>query len=74
MKGQMATAYYICHISQEDIQKERDEVLNTKLNDIKPLSQMLNDIMKQNYCCVLGNENKIKENKDLFNKLVPLKK
>lgn len=73
-KGQLATSRYISNITQKDIQKTRDEVLNTKLEDIKAYASLLEDTMKENYLCVLGNEYKIKENKDLFNKLLKLKK
>jgi len=66
MKGIVADEYYIRHIKQEDIQKERDEILNTKVNDIKALSQLVTDAMQKNYFCVLGNEEKIKANKDIF--------
>ncbi len=74
MKGQIATNRYISNTSQEDVQKIRDQVLNTKLEDIKAFAPVLKDTMEENYLCVLGNENKIKENKKLFNELVPLKK
>lgn len=74
MKGQLATNRYISNISLEDVQKTRDEVLGTKLKDIKALAPVLADTMKEDYLCVLGRESKIKENKDLFNNLVKLNK
>ncbi|KAB3531550.1 insulinase family protein [Alkaliphilus serpentinus] len=74
MKGDIATGNYISHLSYEDLQIEKNEVLNTTIEDIKNLSKLIDESMKENYCCVLGNEGKIKENKDLFNKLVQLKK
>ena len=74
MKGQIATIRYISNISQEDIQKTREEVLSTKLNDIKAFSPLLEDTMKEDYLCVLGNENIIKENEEIFNKLIKLNK
>ena len=74
MKGQIATTRYISNISQEDIQKTREEVLNTKLDDIKRFSPLLEATMKEDYLCVLGNENKIRENEEIFNKLVKLNK
>ncbi|MCF6460308.1 insulinase family protein [Clostridium sp. Cult3] len=73
-KGQLATIRYISNITQEEIQKTREEVLNTKLEDIKAYATLLNDAMKEDYLCVLGNENKIRENENIFNKLVKLKK
>lgn len=66
MKGIVADEYYIRHIKQEDIQKERDEILSTKVEDIKAFSKLVEGKMQNNYFCVLGNEEKIKANKDLF--------
>lgn len=70
MKGHAAAENYIRHITYEDIQKERDEILNTKREDIRAFSNLISDIMKQDNFCVLGNEDKIKENEKLFNKLI----
>ncbi|MGH4051772.1 MAG: insulinase family protein [Clostridium sp.] len=70
MKGERATAYYIRGISHAQRQKEREEVLNTKPEDIKAFSAMIDDVIKQNYFCVLGNEAKLKDNKDIFTNLV----
>lgn len=70
MKGQKATADYISGTSQDDLERERNEVLNTSSEDIKKLSNLIKDTMDQNILCVLGNEQKIKENKDLFQDLV----
>ena len=74
MKGQIATIRYISNISQEEVQKTRDEVLSTKLEDIRVLSPILEDTMKQDYLCVLGNENKIRDNSEVFKNIVKLKK
>lgn len=70
MKGERATAYYIRGISQEQRQKERKEVLSTKPEDIKSFKAMLADITKENCYCVLGNESKLKDNKEIFDNLV----
>ncbi len=70
MKGEMATSEYLRGITHQDIQKERDEILNTKVEDIRALSKVMKKVMDQHHICVLGNENKLKENKDLFSKLI----
>jgi presequence protease len=70
MKGERATAYYVQKITREDIQKEREEMLATRQCDIRELATLVDDVMRQNYICVLGNEEKIKANKDCFNTLV----
>lgn len=73
-KGKTQAIRYMTNISQEDVQKIRDEVLSTNVEKIKSLAPLLNDAMKQEHICVLGNENKIKENEEVFNKLVKLMK
>lgn len=72
MKGERATQNYLSNLSPEEIQKERDEVLATKRADIQACAEILADTMKQNYICTLGNEDKIKQNKELFTNLVDL--
>ena len=69
MKGEVSAECYIRCISQENIQKERDEVLATRQVDIQKLADLIEACMKENYLCVLGGEQKIKENKQMFNEL-----
>lgn len=66
-KGERATNQYIRKISQIKIQEERNQILATKQADISKLSGLVEEAMKQNYLCVFGNEQKIKENQNLFN-------
>lgn len=70
MKGDRAIEQYLGKISDDEIQNERDEILSTTDEDIRKFAQLFADVMKQNYICVLGNELKIKDNKEIFNKLV----
>ncbi|MCT8976338.1 insulinase family protein [Clostridium sp. CX1] len=72
MKGERAAENYIKHFTHEDIQREREEILATKVEDIRKFGDLVSDVMRQNYLCVLGNEDRIKENKELFNELVTL--
>lgn len=72
MKGERAVENYIRHVSYEDLQKERQEILNTGVEDIKGFSKLISSSMNKDNICVLGNEQKIKENKDLFKNLVNL--
>ena len=48
-KGAIATSRYISGLTQEEIQKTRDEVLSTKLEDLKSFAPLLEDTMKENY-------------------------
>lgn len=72
IKGERAVENYIRGISYEDIQRERDELLSTTLEDIKCFRNMIKEGMEQNYFCVAGNEGRIKENKDMFDKITML--
>ncbi len=70
MKGERSETNYFSGITQEDIQKERDEILSTTSEDIKALTTLAADVLKNQYICVLGSESKIKQHKDLFKNLV----
>jgi Zn-dependent M16 (insulinase) family peptidase len=70
MKGDRAAEYYFRNISYEDLQKERAEVLGTDVEKIRSFGKMLDELMKQNYLCVMGNEEKIKANKNVFGSLI----
>lgn len=68
-KGKSAAIRYITKLSQEQIQKDRDEVLSTNQQNINHYVDMLTQVMNQNNIVVIGNENAIKQNKDLFDDL-----
>lgn len=70
MKGDKAVELYFRKISYEDLQKERSEVLSTDEASIRSYGKMLDELMKLNYVCVFGNEEKIKANKELFGSLI----
>jgi len=70
MKGNRATTNYISGTTLSERQIERNQILSTTVDDIKKYSTLLTDAMKENYLCVLGNEDKIRENKTQFNNLV----
>lgn len=72
MKGELATQYYICKISQSDLQRERDQILSTTPNDLIALSKVIDESMKKNFICVLGNETTISENSEMFETLINL--
>ena len=72
MKGEAATERILSHITQEDVQRTRDEVLHTGVDDIKKCGRLIRDVMDQNYFCVIGSEGKIRDNKDIFKDLIPV--
>lgn len=73
-KGNLAVRRYLRGDSLEKLQKERDEILSTSLADLQGFAKMVQDVMAQDYLCVVGNEKKIEEDKALFKKILPLRK
>ena len=70
--GERSAMAYICGLTLEQIQKERDEVLKTDVPDIRALAPVIEAVLKQNYLCVVGNEDKLREAGDLFSSLSAL--
>jgi len=70
MKGERAIENYMRKITSEDLQKEREEILGTRQQDIRELSDMMFELIKRRSYCVLGSEIKIRENSELFGSLV----
>lgn len=69
MSGEIAISYYLRGISLEDRERERKEVLSTNIKDINGFADMVSEVLKQDFVVVLGNDNKIKKNKDIFKTL-----
>ena len=53
-------------ISQEDLQEERNQVLDAGAEDIRALADLIEYILKQENICVVGSESAIEENASLF--------
>lgn len=69
-KGEKALGMYMRGITKEDRQRERDEVLATNVETIKEYNKLIEDIMKKDFICVVGDEKKIKADKDVFKNLI----
>ncbi len=71
-KGDLAFRRHFENTTPEYKKAEREAVLTTSPDDIKSMSKLVDEILKKNEICVYGNEQKIKENKALFENLVSL--
>lgn len=65
-KGTRSLMAYLTNQSFEDIQKERDELLGVTVEKIRELSSYIKAFMSDECLCVVGNEEKINEQKHLF--------
>ncbi|MCM1087005.1 MAG: insulinase family protein [Muribaculaceae bacterium] len=65
-KGTYSLAGYMTHYSYEQVQKERDELLAATPETIRGLAEYIRAFMEDNCLCVVGNEEKIAKEKELF--------
>lgn len=65
-KGSRSMSAYLEGITYEQIQKERNEILNAQPEDIRRLADLVQAVLKKDSICVIGNENMIKESAGLF--------
>lgn len=65
-KGNRSLSAYLEGITYEQIQKERNEILNAQPEDIRRLADLVEAVLKKDSICVIGNENMIKESAGLF--------
>ncbi len=65
-KGGRSMAAYLTGVTEEQIQKERDQILSATQEDVRKAADMVDAILSADKICALGNEDKIKENCSLF--------
>lgn len=71
-KGEQAVSMYFIKRTAQDVQKDRDAILATRLQDIRGFAKLVRDILDQDALCVYGNSDKIAADKVLFKNLVKL--
>jgi len=71
-KGTRSFNCYMTNLTQERLQRERDAIIDAQVEDIRALAGLMQGIQDDNVICVVGNENKIEDNKQLFNKMFNL--
>ena len=69
-KGAVSMVEYLTGKTYELKQKRRDELLSTRLEDVKSYAFLFKKVKESGNVCVLGNEEKIKKSKNRFDHLV----
>ena len=72
--GKRSLSMYMAGITEEDLQKEREQVLNVTVQDLRDQYKVIQAVLDAGNICVIGNEEKINENKDLFKEIKSLMK
>ena len=68
-KGQRAMTAYLKKLTLEELQEERDEILGATDEDIRKLAEPIEAVLSDACICVIGNENNIQKEKELFKKI-----
>lgn len=69
-QGNTAVSYYFENVTQDQLQKDRNDVLKTTAADIRNFEEFIHRILDQNALCVYGNEETLRQSSDLFKSLV----
>lgn len=68
-KGARSMTAYLQELTYEDIQKERDQVLGANAQDIQNLKELITAVLSDGNLCVIGNEEALLAEKEMFMKL-----
>lgn len=70
--GDFSLSTYLSGITDDILQADRDRILSVTAKDIQNLSKYVDAFLSDEIICVVGNENKINENKELFGNIISL--
>lgn len=65
-KGMLSFHAYYAGVTREQMQKERDEILNADEKDIRRLADIVEAVLEQGNLCVIGSEAAIEKNEERF--------
>ncbi|MGR6544835.1 insulinase family protein [Paenibacillus tundrae] len=71
-EGSFSLECYLSNVTEADLQKERDEVLSTTEAHIVNFAPLISAILEEKHRCVIGNESKIEEQRELFDETLDL--
>lgn len=71
-RGTRSMTAYLQGLTDEDIQKERDEVIGATAEDIRALKDMIGAVLSEKNLCVIGNEETLQREAAMFKRLESL--
>lgn len=71
-KGLTALSYYLTGYSSDQVEQYLKQALATTNADLQACSRLLTRSMEEDFLCVMGSEEKIREAADLFEHIIPL--
>ena len=72
MQGSISKCAYFSRVTEEMLQKERDQILGARKEDIQALSAIVEAVLSDEQICVVGSETAISKAEDVFMEVKPL--
>ena len=72
MQGSISKTAYFCGITEEMMQKERNQILNADVEDIRNLAPLVEAILSDDAVCVVGSETAIEKEREIFKEIKSL--
>ena len=66
MQGTISKTAYFSHVTEEMLQRERDQILDAAVEDIHNLAPVVEAVLSDGQICVVGSESEVEKNRDLF--------
>ena len=72
MQGSISKTAYFSQVTEEMLQKERDQILGAQKEDIQALAALVEAVLSDEQICVVGSETAIEKAEDVFMEVKPL--
>ena len=66
MQGSISKTAWFCGVTEEMMQKERNQILGADVEDIRGLAPLIEAILSDDAVCVVGSETAIEKEREIF--------
>lgn len=67
--GLRSFSYYLSGVTEDELQKDRDELLSTNQETIRNLAPLIEAVTDSDIICVIGNKDKVETSRELFKEI-----
>ena len=72
MQGSISKTAYFSKVTEDMLQKERNQILGAQKEDIQKLAALVEAVLSDDQICVVGSETAIENAEDVFMEVKPL--
>lgn len=72
MQGSISKTAYFSNVTEDMLQKERNQILGAQKEDIQKLAALVEAVLSDDQICVIGSETAIEKAEDVFMEVKPL--